>query len=125
MSLVFNPCWLIIDLEESVRLTVITKKHHFSTRIMNDYVCLLKLNYTYILEWNITPVFYTVNLQLATAGLKPSENLQKETAALTTIAGSAPSFLVFGLVIVWGEKTLFCRRSKVNSLQQANLDNPD
>lgn len=92
---------------------------------MNDYVCLLKVNYTYILEWNITPVFYTVSLQLATAGLKPSENLQKETAALTTIAGSAPSFLVFGLVIVWGEKTLFCRRSKVNSLQQANLDNPD
>ena len=25
-----------------------------------------------------------------------------ETAALTTLAGSAPSFLVFGLVIVWG-----------------------
>lgn len=80
----------------------------------------------YVWEWNITLIFYTASLQLAAAGLKPSEHLQRETAALTTIAGSAPSFLVFGLVIVWGEKkTLFCRRSKVNSLQQANLDNPD
>lgn len=49
---------------------------------------------------------------------------KKETAALTVMAGSPPSFLVFGLVIVWGEKKHFFVR-EVNSLQQANLDNPD